>query len=263
MKKKISEPKWIKFLVFGCIHATRACPKGVDAVVAFIIKNSPDVVVINGDLYDMEAFMGGAKGDGEPVSDDIDAGLSILKRVAAACKKVGAKLIFLEGNHEQRLRRYINSNNEIVAYAAQQLLWKLEEEVRKAGGTYVPYDGIFQQYLITKCLMVTHGSIFNQMSARDMAEMYAKGGVRYVVYNHTHGISMAVGRRDDAPVGYNAGNLLQVSLMGYSHNRRQTFAWSQGFAYGVATDDVAYVNTHIHPKQLEGKEWEVPRYSYV
>ena len=250
----------VRFLVFGCIHATRACPFAVDAVINFILKNRPDVVCINGDLYDLEAFMGGARGEGEPISEDIDAGTDILIRIAEACQQVGAKLVFLEGNHEHRLRRYLNSSNEIVALAAQLLLQRLEELVRKHGGTYVPYDGIYQGYRIAGIVLVTHGTIFNQQAPRDMAEMYAKGGVRYVIFNHTHGIGSAIGRRDDAPQGYNAGNLLRRQLMTYAHGRRQTFAWNQGYAFGDTDGETANVYLHIHPQELEGQSWRTPSY---
>ena len=254
--------KPVRFLVFGCIHATRACPHAVQAVVDFILKNRPDVVCINGDLYDLEAFMGGARGEGEPVADDIDAGTAIFQRVAAASKKAGATLVMLEGNHEQRLRRYISSSNEVVAIAAQMLLHRLEELVRKAGGIYVPYDGIFQGYRIAGVVLVTHGTIFNQMAPRDMAEMYAKGGVRYVIFNHTHGAGVAIGRRDDAPIGVNAGNLLRRRLMGYAHGRRQTFAWNQAYAYGETDGETAHILLHIHPQELEGKPWRTPRWPF-
>ena len=260
--KQKSPGKRIRFLVFGCIHATRACPHAVQAVIDFILKNKPDVVCINGDLYDLEAFMGNARGDGEPVAEDIDAGTEIFIRIANACRKVGAQIVFLEGNHEQRLRRYVNSSNEIVAVAAQMILQRLEELVRKAGGIFVPYDGIYQGYRICGVVLVTHGTIFNQQAPRDMAEMYSKGGVGYVIFNHTHGAGSAVGRRDDAPLGYNAGNLLRRKLMTYASNRRQTFAWNQAYAYGDTDGETANIQLHIHPQALEGKPWRTPCYPF-
>lgn len=254
-------PKWTRFVVAGCIHATRACPAAVAGLVAFIRERKPDVVCLNGDLYDLEAYMGSKHGHGEPVEDDVDAGLHILRIVIEACREVGAKLVFLEGNHEARLSNMANHADERVAYGAAQLLHKLKDAVEAyERGIYVPYSGIFQGYRICGVVLITHGTIFNQSATRDMAEMYAKAGVRYVYFNHTHGIGLSVGRRDDAPIGINCGNLLRTILMGYSHNRRQTFSWAQGFGFGVTDGDVCYPGVYVHPKSLEGETWTTPNW---
>lgn len=250
----------VRFVVAGCIHATRACPAAVSGLVAFILERRPDVVCVNGDLYDLESFMGSHPGHGEPIADDIDAGLHILRIIAEACAEVGALLVFLEGNHEQRLSRHTSSSDEIRAYAAHQLLERIRSTVAGFNGVYVPYDGIFQGFRICGIVLITHGTIYNVSAPRDMAEMYAKQGVRYVYFNHTHGIGIAVGRRDDAPVGINCGNLLRTSLMGYAHSRRQTFAWSQGFGLGVIVGDNCVASVYVHPRQLEGAVWPIPNW---
>lgn len=253
--------RWTRFVVAGCIHATRACPAAVTGLVAFIRIQKPDVVCINGDLYDLEAYMGSKQGHGEPIEDDIDAGLHILRIIIEACREVGAKLVFLEGNHEARLAATTTHSDERVAYGAAQLLQKLRDAVEQyALGVYVPYNGIYQGYRICGVVLITHGTIYNVSAARDMAEMYARDGVRYVYFNHTHGIGKALGRRDDAPVGVNCGNLLRPSLMGYAHGRRQTFAWGQGYGLGMTDGRVCHPGVFIHPKVDEGDAWEIPNW---
>jgi predicted phosphodiesterase len=253
---------WQRFLVIGCIHSTRACPVAVQSIVDFILRWKPGVVVVNGDLLDLEAFMGSVKDrDGvEPVADDVDEGIRILNLIADACLAAGAHLVFNEGNHEARLWRAISSNNETAAFAAFRIQSDMKQVVRRAGGTYVEYRGIWTGYLLGSTLLVTHGSIFNVNAARDMATAYARGGISTVIFNHTHSPGWAIGNRDDSPMGINAGTLQRRAspLASFADNRLKTFSWMPGCAYGEFADDVAVPSLYVHPLTLEGQPWRLP-----
>jgi predicted phosphodiesterase len=253
---------WQRFLVVGCIHSTRACPVAVQSIVDFILRWKPGVVVVNGDLLDLEAFMGSVKDrDGvEPVADDVDEGIRILNVIADACIAAGAHLVFNEGNHEARLWRAISSNNETAAFAAFRIQSDMKQVVRRAGGTYVEYRGIWTGYLLGSTLLVTHGSVFNVNAARDMATAYARGGISTVIFNHTHSPGWAIGNRDDSPMGINAGTLQRRAspLASYADNRLKTFSWMPGCAYGEFADDVAVPSLYVHPLTLEGQPWRLP-----
>jgi predicted phosphodiesterase len=253
---------WQRFLVVGCIHSTRACPIAVQSIVDFILRWKPGVVVVNGDLLDLEAFMGSVKDrDGvEPVADDVDEGIRILNLIADACLAAGSHLVFNEGNHEARLWRAISSNNETAAFAAFRIQSDMKQVVRRAGGTYVEYRGIWTGYLLGSTLLVTHGSVFNVNAARDMATAYARGGISTVIFNHTHSPGWAIGNRDDSPMGINAGTLQRRAspLASYADNRLKTFSWMPGCAYGEFADDVAVPSLYVHPLTLEGQPWRLP-----
>jgi predicted phosphodiesterase len=253
---------WQRFLVIGCIHSTRACPVAVQSILDFILRWKPGVVVVNGDLLDLEAFMGSVKDrDGvEPVADDVDEGIRILNVIADACIAAGAHLVFNEGNHEARLWRAISSNNETAAFAAFRIQSDMKQVVRRAGGTYVEYRGIWTGYLLGSTLLVTHGSVFNVNAARDMATAYARGGISTVIFNHTHSPGWAIGNRDDSPMGINAGTLQRraSTLASYADNRLKTFSWMPGCAYGEFADDVAVPSLYVHPLTLEGQPWRLP-----
>jgi predicted phosphodiesterase len=253
---------WQRFLVIGCIHSTRACPVAVQSILDFILRWKPGVVVVNGDLLDLEAFMGSVKDrDGvEPVADDVDEGIRILNVIADACIAAGAHLVFNEGNHEARLWRAISSNNETAAFAAFRIQSDMKAVVRRAGGTYVEYRGIWTGYLLGSTLLVTHGSVFNVNAARDMATAYARGGISTVIFNHTHSPGWAIGNRDDSPMGINAGTLQRRAspLASYADNRLKTFSWMPGCAYGEFADDVAVPSLYVHPLTLEGQPWRLP-----
>jgi predicted phosphodiesterase len=254
--------KWQRFLVVGCIHSTRACPVAVQSIVDFILRWKPDVVVVNGDLLDLEAFMGSVKDrDGvEPVADDVDEGIRILNLFANACLEAGSYLVFNEGNHEARLWRAIAGNNEAAAFAAFRIQSEMKAVVRRAGGTYVEYRGIWTGYLLGETLLITHGSVFNVNAARDMAQAYARGGISTVIFNHTHSPGWAIGNRDDAPMGINAGTLQRRAspLASYADGRLKTFSWMPGCAYGEFADDVAVPSLYVHPLALEGQPWRLP-----
>jgi predicted phosphodiesterase len=253
---------WQRFLVVGCIHSTRACPVAVQSIVDFILRWKPGVVVVNGDLLDLEAFMGSVKDrDGvEPVADDVDEGIRILNLIADACLAAGSHLVFNEGNHEARLWRAISSNNETAAFAAFRIQSDMKQVVRRAGGTYVEYRGIWTGYLLGSTLLVTHGSVFNVNAARDMATAYARGGISTVIFNHTHSPGWAIGNRDDSPMGINAGTLQRRAspLASFADNRLKTFSWMPGCAYGEFADDVAVPSLYVHPLTLEGQPWRLP-----
>jgi hypothetical protein len=230
--------------------------------VDFILRWKPGVVVVNGDLLDLEAFMGSVKDrDGvEPVADDVDEGIRILNVIADACLAAGAHLVFNEGNHEARLWRAISSNNETAAFAAFRIQSDMKQVVRRAGGTYVEYRGIWTGYLLGSTLLVTHGSVFNVNAARDMATAYARGGISTVIFNHTHSPGWAIGNRDDSPMGINAGTLQRRAspLASYADNRLKTFSWMPGCAFGEFADDVAVPSLYVHPLTLEGQPWRLP-----
>lgn len=254
--------RWQRFLVIGCIHSTRACPVAVQSIIDFILRWKPGVVVVNGDLLDLEAFMGTVKDrDGvEPVADDVDEGIRILTRIAKACQEVGAHLVFNEGNHEARLWRAISGNNEMAAFAAFKIQSELRRVVEMAGGTYVEYRGIWTGYLLGDNALITHGSVYNVNAPRDMATAYVHKGLSVVIFNHTHSPGWAIGNRDDAPMGLNAGHLQRRAhpLASYADNRLKTFSWMPGCAYGEFSQDVCVPSLYVHPLGLEGQPWRLP-----
>lgn len=253
---------WRRFLVVGCIHSTRACPVAVQSIVDFILRWKPAVVVVNGDLLDLEAFMGSVKDRDsvEPVADDVDEGIRILNRIADACLAVGAHLVFNEGNHEARLWRAISGNNEMAAFAAFKIQQDMKQAVRRAGGTYIEYRGIWKGYLLGATCLITHGSVFNVNAARDMAMAYCLRGISTVIFNHTHSPGWAIGNRDDAPMGINAGHLQRRAhpAASFADGRLKTFSWMPGCAFGEFADDACVPQLYVHPLALDGQPWRLP-----
>lgn len=229
-------------MALGCSHGNFADPIALEAVLKFRESYKPHEVIHLGDFTDMSAFMGGKDGNGDPVKPDLDGGLDFLEKLRPT--------VVLCGNHEARLYRDRFSHNEIRAYASEAVIETIETTCLKLHATLIPYNGVWQCWKLGN-FMFTHGTVYNENSARDMAEMYGN-----VIFAHTHKASQQVGRRIDAPLGISVGTLTKKGAMEYANTRRSTLAWSQAFVYGEYCETSAHPILHIHDG---GEQWKLPR----
>jgi predicted phosphodiesterase len=221
--------KYRRFLAVGCSHGKYADPTAIEAVLKMRqawIAGKDDLVVHLGDWCDTTAFRSGARGtsdESEPVAPDIDGGIQFLKKLRPTH--------VLDGNHEDRIPRLFGSNNAVIAYAAHQATNFIDESFLKIGCRRIPYAGVFQKLCFGN-VTFTHGTIYNENSARDMAEMY--GG--NVIFAHTHRSQMGEGRTIKESSGFCVGTLTSRGSMEYSKARRATLGWRQGMVYGEIGD---------------------------
>ena len=238
--------KYERFMAVSCSHGKYADPTAIQAVILLREKWNPTIVVHLGDWCDTTAFRSGAVGtsdESEPVAPDIDGGITFLKEYRPTH--------VLDGNHEDRIPRLLNSNNALVAYAANQATHHIDESFKKIGCRRIPYDGVFQRLVIGN-VTFTHGTIYNENSARDMAEIY--GG--QVIFGHTHRSQQAEGRTIKESTGYCAGTLTRRGEMDYAKCRRATLGWRQGIVYGEIgpKDSAVWLLTRSEFNQ----EWRLP-----
>ena len=238
--------KYEKFMAVACSHGKYADPSAIHAVLSMRDKWKPKIVVHLGDWCDTTAFRSGAAGtsdESEPVAPDIDGGLAFLKQYRPTH--------VLDGNHEDRIPRLLNSRNAIVAYAANQATFHIEETFAKIGCRRIPYDGVFQRYVVGD-VTFTHGTLYNENAARDMAEVY--GGK--VIFGHTHRSQIGEGRTIKESTGYCAGTLTSRGEMDYAKCRRATLGWRQGLVYGEIgpKDSVVWLLT----RGEFNAEWRLP-----
>jgi len=239
---------WKRIMAVGCSHGPFIDPVAKEAVVRFrknwIRPGKGDKVRHLGDFTDLSALMTKARnnGDGDPIKPDIDAGLSFLEELKVTDID--------EGNHEARLRHLLNSKNEILAWASNELLNAIEAKARKLRATYVPYNGVFQRTRIGNFDWM-HGTMYGEQATRDHAEAYGN-----VVHAHTHRAALAKGRRSDNPTGFCVGTLTRMGAMEYANTRRATLSWSQGFVWGEYCDDLCVLWLHEQPST--STEWRLP-----
>ena len=238
--------KYEKFLAISCSHGKYADPTAINAVLQFRDRWNPSLVIHLGDWCDTTAFRSGARGtsdESEPVAPDIDGGIEFLRELRPTH--------VLDGNHEDRIPRLLNHPNALVCYAANKATQYIDDAFVKIDCRRIPYDGVFQK-LVVGDVTFTHGTIYNEMAARDMAEMY--GGK--VVFGHTHRSQQGEGRTIKESTGYCTGTLTRRGSMEYSKNRRATLGWRQGMVYGEigAKDSAVWLITR---GEFE-KEWRLP-----
>jgi len=245
--------KWKRFAVVSCSHGHLIDPIAGKAVTDFVKAFEPHRFDHAGDFTDLSPLMGNGAGQGDPLAPDVEEGLAFLEQLKAY---KDLELIIHDGNHEARLWRLSQSKNEVIAECARSLLLQIQQHALKLKAKQVPYRGIWSGARIGNGF-ITHGSIYNENACRDMAEMYAKDGVSVVIFGHTHAPGIAMGRRDDNPIGINVGTLTRRACMDYANTRRKTFSWGQAICYGEYSDNLVVPTLYVHPLELTGQPWRI------
>lgn len=192
----------------------------------------PDHVIILGDFAD---FYSVSSHDKNPLrvnqlDDEIATVISKLFEV----KKLGAKNnVFISGNHEDRLTRYLMQKApELYKTATVDKVLALKEN----GFKYVPYRS---DYRLGKLIM-THDTGKAGFNAHKQAlDAYH----RSVVIGHTHRMGyMVQGDADgDRHVGAMFGWLGDRNQIDYMHNINSTKDWTLGFGIGYLDKKTGFV----------------------
>lgn len=234
-----------RILAVGCSHGNYADPDALAAVLRFKKEYKPHIIIHLGDALDCEAFMGGKKGDDcDPVSPDLESGVRFLTELQPD--------YFLFGNHEDRLDRLRDSSNELIAFAANQILEHIKSWAKKRKVKLIPYAGNEQNLTIGNVRFM-HGTVYNENACRDHAEAFAPWHGT-VVNAHTHRTGQATGRRADHPTGFGVGTLTKRGAFSYAKCRRATLGWSQGFVWG----EIGEKESQLFLYEKQTANWMLP-----
>jgi len=247
--------KWKRLLAISCSHAKYIDEEAWDHVLKFKDKFSPDTILHLGDFIDLTALMGnglGSGNDGDEVTPDIDTGLTHLRELMAGCKDP----YILCGNHEDRAWKLTYSKNSVTAYCAYKIIQSIEDTAQKLKARLVPYTGI-EQIVDIADIGFTHGTIYNEQAARDMASAYCDGKRRKIVFGHTHKVATASAKTKHGGTGYNIGTLTRRGALEYAKNRPSTFAWTQAFIWGHYCESLNQSSLQITQRQ-HGEVWRLP-----
>ena len=105
---RISKPtKTKKIIVINDVHVPHQNTRMINNLVKLIEDEQPDEIILNGDMvdfYDLSSF------DKDPnrtqnLQQELDILYQMLLVFRAACPE--AKIVYIEGNHEDRLKRYL------------------------------------------------------------------------------------------------------------------------------------------------------------
>lgn len=104
------------------------CKPGVDMshlrwIGRYIAEKRPEVIIHMGDHFDMHSLSsydkGTAKAEGARIDDDLAAGwqgMELLVSPWIHLPSYHPRMVFLFGNHEERIERYVNSNPELIGH---------------------------------------------------------------------------------------------------------------------------------------------------
>lgn len=169
--------KLVRRLFVPDTHAPFHDPKPFKLMLEVAKDFKPDEVVILGDFFDAYSVSFHTKNPERvflTIEDEFDRARSALHDLVAAVPK--ARLVFLSGNHEDRVNNYLRAYAPVLAKSIN-----LEQMLKlPRGTTFYPY-GQKNRHFMGK-LLATHGTIYSQHVALGMLRKYGMS----VIFGHTH-----------------------------------------------------------------------------
>lgn len=157
-----------------------------------IMDIKPDVVVNLGDMFDMPSMASYDKGkksfQGRTFAKDIEAGLDFDDRIWEPIRRAKKKMpraIFIEGNHEHRLKRAIDLQPEldgVISFADFDLKRNYDDVVEYTGGT----PGIIEVGGIVYCHFAISGVMGRPIGGEHPAYSLLNKQFQSITQGHIH-----------------------------------------------------------------------------
>lgn len=200
----------------------------------------PDEIVILGDYADFYGVNSHGKSPGivETLKDEVQA---VIDRLTELNKLFPtAKKIFIEGNHEYRLARYIsNSAPELFGMIGVKELLKLDD----LGFKFIPYGPNQKYRILGSSLFARHEPLGG---GTHVAHGTVNKAMASVIFGHTHRIqeSQAVAMNGQNFRGISSGWLgnCKHPIFSYVKNHHQ---WALGFSVLHVVGDI-WFNQLVH-----------------
>jgi len=218
-----------KTAVIGDLHVPMMDYSAFEVTKAYLKSYKPDQLVINGDLVDFYSLSVFDKNPDRKfsVQDELDEAKAVLKDLRQTVGK-NCDIYFLEGNHENRLQRYLWRNPELEGLRDLQLpkLLGLSEQNVKFIGVSGDYWKKDSGHLKIGDALIMHGdNRLNGASTSRYSGYSAKntmmGIQQSVMINHVHRLALV---HHSTPygqlVGVECGSLCEPT---------GTANWQQGF----------------------------------
>lgn len=175
----------MKDLIIPDLHIPFHDPNAVNLTVKVANKIKPDRIIQVGDFYD---FYSVSKFDKDPkridtMQDELDVGYKVWKSIRKAVPK--AEILYLEGNHEYRLRKYLWRHPELHSLDVLKL-----ENVLRIKELKIDFYKNKDTLYLKNNLIATHGanddgcklSQHSGYSAKNTLERIGTNGIS----GHTH-----------------------------------------------------------------------------
>jgi len=214
----VKRPKSV--VIVSDVHVPYNCHRATKAFLDFVGDVKPDQIVLNGDILDMHAASShGDAGTDSLIMDELEAGSEFLDRIRVASPR--SKVHFNEGNHEQRLTRYVakNAPNLRGMTTVPSALSLAKRRI-----TWLPYGKV---HFVSDKLGVTHGTHHGTHYARDTLVKY---GMSLVVGHahrpQIHTMGVAGDGADSVRGVFGLGCLVPVDTVPYINGPS---GWTNGF----------------------------------
>lgn len=188
----------MKTLVIGDAHVDQhQSLRRFKALGKYIRDTKPDNIVSIGDFLTLNCLSAWDKDkrkkmEGQRYEDEIEAGNCALDLLGTVPKNTN--LIFIEGNHEERLKRYLDYDPTFDGHVSIEK----DLQLHNRGWLWVPYksDHIINGVSFTHCPINGVGkAIANPNVAQKALKLYSNS----VVFGHTHTLDHAAEHRHGSP----------------------------------------------------------------
>lgn len=185
----------------------------------------PHRIVCLGDAVDFYAVSSHSKNPARrrDLQPELEAGLRELDRLEKAAKQVRARVDYCEGNHENRLERYLcDRAPELYGLVSAETLLR----AKARGWHYHPY----KTWLTIGKMHYTHDLEYAGANAAQKT-LEAFGG--NITFGHTHRGQVVYGgtAAGDDHVAMTCGWLGDFREIGYKHKAKARREWQHGFGW--------------------------------
>ena len=213
-----------KFVVLSDIHFPYHDEKALKAVYNFLSNTHVDTIILNGDIldfYDVSSF------DKDPdrinsLQKEIDMAQKFFKKLRGLAPK--AKIVFVKGNHEDRIERYLKKHPELYSLDALKL-----PNLLNLDNYAIEYkDKGFK----LGSLKIIHGDMvrkFSGYTARGELEKHDSSGIS----SHTHRGGVYYYRTPERYLAW----FESFCLCDLNPEYISEPNWQQGFLYGYVEKD--------------------------
>ena len=244
MEKK---DKYKKVMVTSDYHIPYMNKDSYEIMKGYAKDYKPDIFVINGDLIDLYSV---SKFDKSPdrkfkVNDEVTQAKHILKNLRSSLGK-NVEMYYLEGNHENRLQKWLWRNPEMDGLEALKIpeLLKLKKYDINWIGVDSDYWSVTTGHLRTGNTIVMHGDArlngasLSKYAGYSVKNTMLNGLQSNVVIGHNHRLAQINHRTANSLLqGAESGCLCQ--LTGFAN-------WQNGFVtYELVNNEMVNLRTHL------------------
>lgn len=221
--------RWETAVVLGDLHIPDHDPKAVALAEKFIGEIKPDAVILNGDILETKAVSKWPRNPAEEAVENLQREIDLtsdwLTRICDLAPQ--AKITYIEGNHEFRLKSYLYANAKALAHlrgvSMPELLGLPDLDIR-----YVHSKGAkwTDNYIRWGDLLIGHFDVTSKNAGAAALKLLDKYGIS-LIQGHTHKVASvhAKGLLSGLIGGWEIGCLcrLEPDFMAMAN-------WSHGFA---------------------------------